>query len=132
MGVRPARDRTCSTNISEISSVMVRLSGEVGRRRCRGACVLVCLLSPVRASFLRVTVGKGVGKALDRSDHQASQNYVLRGIIGTSSLVQIGLVLQGRAEVAHGHGTGMSRRMGANTLAVASGCSQALNGEPAA
>jgi hypothetical protein len=49
-----------------------------------------------------------------------------------AAVVEVRLVLQGRAEVAHGHGTGVSRRMGATTLAVPSGRSQALNGEPAA
>ena len=35
-------------------------------------------------------------------------------------LVEVGLVLQGRAEVAHGHGNGVSQRIGITTLAVAS------------
>ncbi|MDD9882761.1 MAG: hypothetical protein OXU84_09590, partial [Cyanobacteria bacterium MAG STY4_bin_9] len=33
---------------------------------------------------------------------------------------EVGLVLQGRAEVAHGHGNGVSQRIGVTTLAVAS------------
>ena len=40
--------------------------------------------------------------------------------------------MQGRAKVAHGHGSGVSRRIVATTLAVPSGRSQALDGEPAA
>ena len=35
-------------------------------------------------------------------------------------LVEVGLVLQGRTEVAHGHGNGVSQRIGVTTLAVAS------------
>ena len=47
-------------------------------------------------------------------------------------LVEVGLVLQGRTEVAHGHGNGVSQRIGVTTLAVPSGGTQALGGEPAA
>ena len=47
-------------------------------------------------------------------------------------LIEVRLVLQGRAEVAHGHGNGVSQRIGVTTLAVPSGGSQALDGEPAA
>ena len=47
-------------------------------------------------------------------------------------LVEVRLVLQGRAEVAHGHGTDESRRMGATTLARPLGRSQALDADLAA
>ena len=46
----------------------------------------------------------------------------LRDELGSGPLaavVEIRLVLQGRAEVAHGHGSGLSQRVGPTTLAVA-------------
>ena len=47
-------------------------------------------------------------------------------------LVEVRLVLQGRAEVTHGRGTGVSRRMGATTLARPLGRSQVLDADLAA
>ena len=49
-----------------------------------------------------------------------------------AAVVEVGLVMQGRAEVAHVHGNGVIPRIGATKLAVPSGGSQVLDGEPAA